>query len=43
MRGTERAHVLRKADIVGADAVMNQDSLPKVVMPNRKGFEPAGR
>lgn len=37
------AYILHKANIVGADAVMNQDSLPKVAMPNRKGFEPAGR
>ncbi len=37
------AYILHKANIVGADAVMNQDTLPKVAMPNRKGFEPAGR
>lgn len=37
------AYLLFKANIVGADAVMNQDTLPKVAMPNRNGFKPAGR
>jgi len=37
------AYILNKANIVKEDAVMNQDTLPKVEMPNRKGFKPAGR
>ncbi len=37
------AYILFKANIVGADAIMNQDTLAKVAMPNRNGFQPAGR
>jgi cytochrome c len=32
------AYVLNLNDIVGADAVVDQDSLPKLKMPNRDGF-----
>ena len=32
------AYVLHLNEIVPADAVLDQDSLPKVVMPNREGF-----
>lgn len=32
------AYVLNLNDIVPADAVLDQDSLPKLVMPNRNGF-----
>jgi cytochrome c len=32
------AYVLNLNDILGADAVLDQDSLPKLKMPNRDGF-----
>jgi len=32
------AFLLNKNDIIAADAEMNQDTLPEVVMPNRDGF-----
>jgi len=32
------AFMLNKNDIIAADAVMNKDTLPSVVMPNRDGF-----
>jgi len=32
------AYVLNLSDIVPADAVLDQDSLPKLAMPNRDGF-----
>ena len=35
------AYVLNLNDIVGADAVLDQDSLPKLRMPNRDGFTTA--
>lgn len=37
------AYILYRANIVPQDAVMNQDTLPKVEMPNRNGFKPANR
>src|SRR6185436_14906155 len=35
------AYVLHLNDIVGADTVLDQDSLPKIRMPNRDGFTTA--
>jgi cytochrome c len=35
------AYVLNLNDILGADAVLDQDSLPKVKLPNRDGFTTA--
>ena len=35
------AYVLNLNDIVGADTVLDQDSLPKLKMPNRDGFTTA--
>jgi cytochrome c len=35
------AYVLNLNDILGADAVLDQDSLPKLRMPNRDGFTTA--
>jgi cytochrome c len=35
------AYVLNLNDIVGADAVLDQDSLPKLKLPNRDGFTTA--
>lgn len=32
------AYILSKANIIPPDATMDQDTLPKVVMPNRNGF-----
>lgn len=32
------AYILSKAEIIPPDATMDQDSLPKVLMPNRNGF-----
>ena len=32
------AYLLHQSGIVGADATLNQDTLPLVVMPNRNGF-----
>lgn len=32
------AFMLNKNDIIAADAVMNRETLPEVVMPNRDGF-----
>jgi cytochrome c len=32
------AYVLNMNDIITADAVLDRNSLPKVVMPNRDGF-----
>ena len=32
------AHLLHLGGIVGEDAVLDQDSLPRVEMPNRDGF-----
>lgn len=37
------AYILSKANIIPADATLDQDSLPKVVMPNSEGFMPANR
>lgn len=37
------AYILSKGNIVPPDAVLDQDSLPKVAMPNKDGFVPAGR
>lgn len=37
------AYILSKANIIPADATLDQDSLPKVVMPNHDGFTPANR
>ncbi|MYN14361.1 c-type cytochrome [Pusillimonas sp. TS35] len=37
------AYILNEAGIVPADAVMDKTTLPKVEMPNRNGFKPAGR
>jgi len=37
------AYILSKADIIPADATLDQESLPKVVMPNHDGFKPADR
>ena len=35
------AYILYKNDIIGQDEVMNAQTLPKVVMPNRDGFIPS--
>ncbi|MFK7872976.1 MAG: c-type cytochrome [Oligoflexales bacterium] len=32
------AYILSESHIIDDDVVMNQDSLPKIVMPNRDGF-----
>ena len=32
------AYILSQANIVSEDAIMNADTLPKVIMPNRDGF-----
>lgn len=37
------AYILHKANIVDANAELNQDNLAKVDMPNKNGFKPAGR
>jgi cytochrome c len=37
------AYILSKANIIPSDATMDQDSLPKVVMPNRNGFVRSNR
>jgi cytochrome c len=37
------AYILAQAKIVPADAVIGQDNLAKVVMPNREGFIPDPR
>ena len=37
------AYILSKADIIPTDATLDQESLPKVVMPNHDGFKPADR
>ncbi|NGM86819.1 cytochrome c [Parapusillimonas sp. SGNA-6] len=37
------AYILYKANIIPQDATMDKDSLPKVAMPNRDAFKPAGR
>lgn len=37
------AYILSKGNIIAADAVMDQNTLTKVKMPNRDGFIPAGR
>lgn len=37
------AYILSKADIIPDDASLDQQSLPKVVMPNHDGFKPADR
>lgn len=37
------AYILSKANIIPPDATMDQDSLPKVVMPNRNGFVRSNR
>jgi cytochrome c len=37
------AYILFKANIIPQDAAMDQDSLPKVTMPNRDNFKPADR
>lgn len=37
------AYILAKGNIVPPDAVLDQDTLPKVTMPNKDGFVPAGR
>lgn len=37
------AYILSKADIIPPDATMDQNSLPKVVMPNRNGFVRSNR
>ncbi|MEN3377959.1 MAG: S-disulfanyl-L-cysteine oxidoreductase SoxD [Hyphomicrobiales bacterium] len=37
------AYILHLNDIIGADDVMNAQSLPKVKMPNRDGFIPFPR
>ncbi len=37
------AYILSKANIIPADATLDQKTLPQVVMPNRKGFKPADR
>lgn len=37
------AYILAQGKIIPADAVMDAKSLPKVMMPNRDGFVPAGR
>ena len=35
------AYILYRNDIIGQDEVMNAETLPKVVMPNRDGFIPS--
>jgi len=35
------AYILYKSDIIGQDEVMNTETLPLVVMPNRHGFIPS--
>jgi len=37
------AYILSKASIVPTDAIMDAETLPKVVMPNHDGFHPANR
>ena len=37
------AYILHLNDIIPADAVMNAQTLPKVMMPNRDGFTPFPR
>ena len=37
------AYVLHEAKIIPEDAVMNEEALPKVAMPNRDGFMPDHR
>ncbi|WP_255474766.1 c-type cytochrome [Pusillimonas sp. ANT_WB101] len=37
------AYILSQAHIIPADATLDQDSMPKVQMPNRDGFTPANR
>ena len=37
------AYILHLNDIIPADAVMNAQTLPKVMMPNREGFSPFPR
>jgi cytochrome c len=37
------AFILSEAQIVPADATLNKETLPNVVMPNRNGFKDAGR
>ncbi|MBP6020289.1 MAG: c-type cytochrome [Burkholderiaceae bacterium] len=37
------AYILSQGNIIPADATLDQDSLPKVVMPNHDGFIPANR
>lgn len=37
------AYILYKANIIPDDATLDQNTLPKVVMPNHDGFIPAGR
>lgn len=37
------AYILAEADIIPDDATLDQESLPKVVMPNHDGFKPADR
>ena len=37
------AFILSQAQIVPADATLNKETLPNIVMPNRNGFRDAGR
>jgi cytochrome c len=37
------AFILSQAQIVPADATLNKETLPNIVMPNRNGFKDAGR
>ena len=37
------AYILSQANIVSDDVIMNAETLPKVVMPNRDGFMPDHR
>ncbi len=37
------AHLLNLMGLVGDDAVLDRESLPKIEMPNRDGFVPDGR
>jgi cytochrome c len=37
------AYILSKANIIPADAKLDQKTLPEVAMPNRNGFKPANR
>lgn len=37
------AYILSQANIVSDDVIMNAETLPKVVMPNREGFMPDHR